>query len=464
MCRRLWAIMPVLCVMFAVSSVLEAVSVDEVLLRDGYWELVYMTDFSSDPGWTKNNPSRYYWVSSDSTYYIETVMGCSDYTYVDVGWNGNSFKIAYDVNLSQEQWGSRLGLGLYDPLMDEDNSDYLETHFGHDDGGKEACIRFGYEGLHYAQMYYGDYSLNTWYTFEAVYDKSMNTATLTVTERETGAPFCTIDVLNIGTFVGLTKLGFSMIGSTPYGTAFKGRIDNVSYYNWRDYLTATIDIDPNVLNDKSQGVWVTCYIELPEGYSVDDIDVATVKMTEADGDAFDPPLQAEGPYNIGDYDLDGVPDLMVKFDRQELITQLNEMGILSYVELTVHGELYDETEFEGYDTILFLRKAQSSGHQGRQALQEIPADFMIVSCEPNPFNNGTAITYAIPSVADVTLNIYDANGRLVNVLTDEYLHPGYYTVSWDGVNEHGELLPNGVYFLRFETGEYTATQKLLFVK
>ena len=52
--------------------------------------------------------------------------------------------------------------------------------------------------------------------------------------------------------------------------------------------------------------------------------------------------------NVGDYDNDGIPDLMVKFNRQAV------QGILEpgdNVEITVTGELIDEIPFEGKDYI-----------------------------------------------------------------------------------------------------------------
>ncbi|MFQ6116151.1 MAG: hypothetical protein ACE5NG_18980, partial [bacterium] len=43
-------------------------------------------------------------------------------------------------------------------------------------------------------------------------------------------------------------------------------------------LSASMNIDPNTLNLKSNGEWITAYIELPEGYDVADIDIFTVQL------------------------------------------------------------------------------------------------------------------------------------------------------------------------------------------
>jgi len=48
---------------------------------------------------------------------------------------------------------------------------------------------------------------------------------------------------------------------------------------------------------------------------------------------------------------DGIPDLLVKLDRQELITFLD----VGDEELTIAGELWDDTAFEGSDTIRVIR-------------------------------------------------------------------------------------------------------------
>jgi len=120
-------------------------------------------------------------------------------------------------------------------------------------------------------------------------------------------------------------------------------------------ITATIDIDPDTLNLKSKGKWITCHIELPESYNVSDIDVSTITLNET--------VPAElYPIEVEDYDQDGIPDLMVKFDRAKVIQFI--LSNLKYpafervfpslvieAKLTVTGQLCDGTLFEGTNTI-----------------------------------------------------------------------------------------------------------------
>jgi len=111
-------------------------------------------------------------------------------------------------------------------------------------------------------------------------------------------------------------------------------------------ITAIIDIDPDTLNLKSQGEWITGYIELIEKYDVNDIDVSTVTLNGT--------VPAElYPIEIGDHDGDGIFDLMVKFNRTEVSQYICDVQKIKHgnVTLTIEGELYDETTLEGSDTI-----------------------------------------------------------------------------------------------------------------
>jgi len=131
-------------------------------------------------------------------------------------------------------------------------------------------------------------------------------------------------------------------------------------------ITATVNIKPNTLNLKSKGKWITCYIELSEGYDVSDIDVSTVMLNDTIPiSLLDVPAPEPVPTEIGDYDSDGVPDLMVKFNRAALTSHIYHVSGITYgnVALTITGQLADGTMFEGSDTIkvMFGGDADLSG-------------------------------------------------------------------------------------------------------
>lgn len=116
-----------------------------------------------------------------------------------------------------------------------------------------------------------------------------------------------------------------------------------------ELMSATIDIDPDALNLKSAGEWITAYIELPESYDVYDIDVSSVSLDGTIG------VDLDAPTEIGDYDDDGVLDLMVKFDRAAVISYIYEVleetgWRFTSVTLTVKGKVAGRL-FEGSDAI-----------------------------------------------------------------------------------------------------------------
>jgi predicted GH43/DUF377 family glycosyl hydrolase len=111
-------------------------------------------------------------------------------------------------------------------------------------------------------------------------------------------------------------------------------------------VSVKVNLHPDTLNLRSNGRWVTAYIELPEGHDAQNIDVSTVLLNGT------VPIDPNAPTAVGDYDGEGVPDLMVKFDRAAVSGLILSQGITSgNVVLTITGRLYDGTMFEGSDTI-----------------------------------------------------------------------------------------------------------------
>jgi len=85
---------------------------------------------------------------------------------------------------------------------------------------------------------------------------------------------------------------------------------------------------------------------------------------------------------------------------------------------------------------------------------------------PNFFNPETWIPYALGKEADVSIQIFDANGRLVRKLNLGKKPAGRYfskeqAAYWDGRNEAGEKVASGVYFYYLTAGEFAATRKMM---
>lgn len=129
--------------------------------------------------------------------------------------------------------------------------------------------------------------------------------------------------------------------------------DNVRFVDGSTTIEAVIDLDSDTLNLGSRGKWVTCYIELPEGYDVAEIDGATVTLEDIAayisngrwGGGWARAEAREG--NLVDHDGDGVPERMVRFER----AAVQEIVQPPETTITVSGRLVDGTLFEGMTTI-----------------------------------------------------------------------------------------------------------------
>ena len=78
---------------------------------------------------------------------------------------------------------------------------------------------------------------------------------------------------------------------------------------------------------------------------------------------------------------------------------------------------------------------------------------------PNPFNSKTRIDYTISKRTQVLLRIFNLQGQVVRNLVNSYQPPGHYTTYWDGRDDDGEKVSNGVYFYIFKTTTFMEVKK-----
>ncbi len=93
-----------------------------------------------------------------------------------------------------------------------------------------------------------------------------------------------------------------------------------------------------------------------------------------------------------------------------------------------------------------------------------PVTFALFQNYPNPFNPITTIRYQLPETVPVTLKIYNLLGAEIQTIAHEIQSAGCYSLNWQGVDQCGQPVPNGVYWLRLEAGRFNAQRKLVLLK
>jgi len=78
---------------------------------------------------------------------------------------------------------------------------------------------------------------------------------------------------------------------------------------------------------------------------------------------------------------------------------------------------------------------------------------------PNPFNPAANINFTVPVECDVTIEIYNIQGRKVTSLLSSSIQAGPHSLTWDA-NTH----TSGLYFVKMSSNEFTQFQKIMLLK
>lgn len=123
--------------------------------------------------------------------------------------------------------------------------------------------------------------------------------------------------------------------------------------------------------------------------------------------------------------------------------------------ISVTIDLFNQEVIVSTTTVdIELDKNNSNQSQGYQLFQSYP----------NPFNPGATIQYWIPGSSRVTLKIYDVLGREVRTLVNGTQLTGSYKILWDGRNEIGQPVADGIYLYQLKTGDFVGAQKMVLIK
>jgi hypothetical protein len=92
-------------------------------------------------------------------------------------------------------------------------------------------------------------------------------------------------------------------------------------------------------------------------------------------------------------------------------------------------------------------------------LIKTPSTYSLSQNYPNPFNPVTNIKFSLPKEGLVTLLIYDALGKEVATIVNEYKTAGTYNVDFDASS-----LSSGIYFCKLKSGDFSSVMKMVLIK
>jgi len=91
--------------------------------------------------------------------------------------------------------------------------------------------------------------------------------------------------------------------------------------------------------------------------------------------------------------------------------------------------------------------------------EAVALDFRFLGNYPNPFNPSTTLRFEMNEAADVTLNVFDLNGRLVSRLLSGTMTAGTHEVRFDA-----EGLPSGLYLAQLTGDSQSDLLKMILLK
>ncbi|MFH2035824.1 MAG: YCF48-related protein, partial [Candidatus Zixiibacteriota bacterium] len=95
-----------------------------------------------------------------------------------------------------------------------------------------------------------------------------------------------------------------------------------------------------------------------------------------------------------------------------------------------------------------------------------PSEINLEQNYPNPFNPSTTIAFQVTELISekAVIKIYSSIGELVQTVTKNINGTGYYSVSWNGESNNGDILPTGNYFYSINYGNTTRNGKMCLIK
>ncbi len=105
-----------------------------------------------------------------------------------------------------------------------------------------------------------------------------------------------------------------------------------------------------------------------------------------------------------------------------------------------------------------------SGEVGNSDDVIIPDKPIMLACYPNPFMNGTTISFSLEKASPASIEIYNIKGQLIKLLCNDMYSKGINITTWDGKNKEGKPAGSGIYLIRLKAGNKVISKKAIMLK
>ena len=94
----------------------------------------------------------------------------------------------------------------------------------------------------------------------------------------------------------------------------------------------------------------------------------------------------------------------------------------------------------------------------------VPMTLWFAPIVPNPASSGALVRLGLPREGQVSLVLFDANGRRLRGLAGRAMPAGEHSLRWDGLDENGRRVASGLYFMRLETTSGSRVQRFAVIR
>ena len=106
-------------------------------------------------------------------------------------------------------------------------------------------------------------------------------------------------------------------------------------------------------------------------------------------------------------------------------------------------------------------KCLSGGLDHAINVEDYSNALMKVKVFPNPFTTRTAVEFELLTAANISIQIYDLTGKCVKSVGKTKFTQGLHKVYWDGKNDTGNVMDNGIYIFELRSENFITKDKII---